>query len=72
MCISFHWCAISEKDMLGIRLAFIYALAQVASGNNCYNRGARGRIIGGRIVPIEDKGKVQSQTTDCCSIPTTV
>ena len=50
--------------MLGIRLAFIYALAQVASGNNCYNGGARGRIIGGHIVPIEDKGKVQSQTTD--------
>ena len=51
------YCAISQKDMLGIRLTLIYALAQVASGNNCYNGGARGRIIGGHIVPIEDKGK---------------
>ena len=49
--------------MLGIRLAFIHALAQVASGTMCYNGGARGRIIGGHIVPIEDKGKGKSQTT---------
>ena len=49
--------------MLAIRLVFFYALAQVASGNNCYNGGARGRIIGGHIVPIEDKGKGKSQST---------
>ena len=61
----FHFIGVEylKRDMLGIRLAFIYALAQVASGNNCYNGGARGRIIGGHIVPIEDKGKVKSQTT---------
>ena len=52
-----------QKNMLAIRLVFFYALAQVASGNNCYNGGARGRIIGGHIVPIEDKGKGKSQTT---------
>ena len=46
--------------MLSIILAFIFALTQVASGNNCYNHGGLGRIIGGHPVQIEDKGKVQS------------
>jgi hypothetical protein len=46
--------------MLSIILAFIFALTQVTSGNDCYNHGSFGRIIGGHLVPIEDKGKVQS------------
>ena len=46
--------------MLSIILAFVFALTQVASGNNCYSHGSSGRIIGGHPVIIEDKGKVQS------------
>ena len=46
--------------MLRITLAFIFALTQLASGNDCNNHGSFGRIIGGHAVPIEDKGKVQS------------
>ena len=46
--------------MLCIILAFIFTLTQIASGNNCYNHGSFGRIIGGHAVIIEDKGKVQS------------
>ena len=42
--------------MLSIILAFIFALTQVVSGNNCNNHGSFGRIIGGHAVPIEDKG----------------
>ena len=44
--------------MLSIILAFIFALTQLASGNDCSNHGSYGRIIGGHLVPIEDKGKV--------------
>ena len=46
--------------MLSIIAAFIFALTQVANGNDCYDHGGFGRIIGGHQVPIEDKGKVQS------------
>ena len=46
--------------MLSIILAFIFALMQVSSGNDCYNQGSFGRIIGGHAVPIEDKGNFQS------------
>ena len=46
--------------MLSIIAAFIFALTQVANGNDCYDHGGLGRIIGGHAVPIEDKGKVQS------------
>ena len=46
--------------MLSIILAFIFAFTQLASGNDCYNHGSFGRIIGGHPVIIEDKGKVQS------------
>ena len=44
--------------MLSIILVFIFALTQLASGNDCSNHGSYGRIIGGHLVPIEDKGKV--------------